>query len=172
MEHASRGDGQPVVALQIPTDSQLAEAKLTADVQDLLFHLFRNPKSWVLGTGLRIDECLHASSSQLFPPSIERVSGDPRAFGTYGLRFPIASPLLRPWFFYEYRARLFDSYSFLTSLQIIGRLSGKVASFTTQLESLWPDADPRLRKRIVRTLIREVIVDIDESAAEVVLFIH
>ena len=42
----------------------------------------------------------------------------------------------------------------------------------TQLESLWPDADPRLRKRIVRTLIEEVVVDVDERASEVVLLIH
>lgn len=41
-----------------------------------------------------------------------------------------------------------------------------------RLEELWPDADPRLRKRIVRALIHEVIVDVDEAAAEVVLLIH
>jgi len=41
-----------------------------------------------------------------------------------------------------------------------------------QLEALWPDADPRLRKRIVRALIEEVIVDVDDAAAEVVLLIH
>jgi hypothetical protein len=41
-----------------------------------------------------------------------------------------------------------------------------------QLEVLWPDADPRLRKRIVRALIEEVIVDVDDAAAEVVLLIH
>jgi DNA invertase Pin-like site-specific DNA recombinase len=42
----------------------------------------------------------------------------------------------------------------------------------TQLESLWPNADPRLRKRIVRTLIHEVVVDFDEQASEVILIIH
>jgi DNA invertase Pin-like site-specific DNA recombinase len=41
-----------------------------------------------------------------------------------------------------------------------------------QLEALWPDADARLRKRIVRALIQEVIVDVDAAAAEVVLLIH
>jgi DNA invertase Pin-like site-specific DNA recombinase len=40
------------------------------------------------------------------------------------------------------------------------------------LEALWPDADARLRKRIVRALIQEVVVDVDETAAEVVLLIH
>jgi DNA invertase Pin-like site-specific DNA recombinase len=48
----------------------------------------------------------------------------------------------------------------------------ELVDMATQLESLWPDADPRLRKRIVRTLIHEVVVDVDESAAEVVLLIH
>ena len=41
-----------------------------------------------------------------------------------------------------------------------------------QLEALWPDADARLRKRIVRALIQEVVVDVDDAAAEVVLLIH
>jgi DNA invertase Pin-like site-specific DNA recombinase len=41
-----------------------------------------------------------------------------------------------------------------------------------RLEELWPDADPSLRKRIVRALIHEVIVDVDEAGAEVVLLIH
>ncbi|MBI2227422.1 MAG: recombinase family protein, partial [Betaproteobacteria bacterium] len=42
------------------------------------------------------------------------------------------------------------------------------------LESVWkhPDADPRLKKRIVRTLIHEVVVDIDSQAGEVILVIH
>jgi DNA invertase Pin-like site-specific DNA recombinase len=41
-----------------------------------------------------------------------------------------------------------------------------------QLEALWPDADARLRKRIVRALIQEVVVDVDDAAAEVILLIH
>jgi len=42
------------------------------------------------------------------------------------------------------------------------------------LEAVWndPNSDARLKKRIVRTLIREVVVDIDNSAGEVVLVIH
>jgi hypothetical protein len=42
----------------------------------------------------------------------------------------------------------------------------------SELEMLWPNADARLRKRIVRALIQEVVVDVDEAAAEVVLLIH
>jgi DNA invertase Pin-like site-specific DNA recombinase len=50
-------------------------------------------------------------------------------------------------------------------------------TFTTlasNLRAVWmaPTADARLKKRIVRTLIREVIADIDDEAAEVVLVIH
>jgi len=48
----------------------------------------------------------------------------------------------------------------------------KFLDLAARLEELWPDADPKLRKRIVRTLIHEVIVDVDEVAAEVVLLIH
>jgi DNA invertase Pin-like site-specific DNA recombinase len=38
------------------------------------------------------------------------------------------------------------------------------------LESIWPEADARLKKRIVRTLIHEVVVDLDDT--EIVLVIH
>ncbi|HZQ70307.1 MAG TPA: recombinase family protein [Terriglobales bacterium] len=43
-----------------------------------------------------------------------------------------------------------------------------------ELESVWSDAetDARLRKRIVRTLIQELIVDVDATAGEVILVIH
>jgi hypothetical protein len=43
-----------------------------------------------------------------------------------------------------------------------------------KLEAVWncPDADIRLKKRIVRTLIHEVVVDVDPSAGEVILVIQ
>lgn len=43
-----------------------------------------------------------------------------------------------------------------------------------ELETVWncPEADVRLKKRIVRTLIHEVIVDVEAEAGEVVLVIH
>src|ERR1700737_709420 len=49
--------------------------------------------------------------------------------------------------------------------------------FTTlagDLRAIWtaPTTDARLKKRIVRTLIREVIADIDAEAAQIVLVIH
>jgi DNA invertase Pin-like site-specific DNA recombinase len=42
------------------------------------------------------------------------------------------------------------------------------------LERLWqdPGSDARLRKRIVRTLIKEVVADVDAEAGEIVLVIH
>jgi DNA invertase Pin-like site-specific DNA recombinase len=42
------------------------------------------------------------------------------------------------------------------------------------LEAIWnsADTDVRLKKRIVRTLIREVIADVDAEAGEIVLIIH
>jgi DNA invertase Pin-like site-specific DNA recombinase len=42
------------------------------------------------------------------------------------------------------------------------------------LEAVWSDSetDARLKKRILRTLIRDIIVDIDDQAAEVVVVIH
>ena len=48
------------------------------------------------------------------------------------------------------------------------------ASLAERLEELWrhPDTDGRLRKRIVRSLIHEVVVDVDSAAGEVVLVIH
>jgi DNA invertase Pin-like site-specific DNA recombinase len=48
------------------------------------------------------------------------------------------------------------------------------SALTEALEELWehPDTDMRLKKRIVRSLIHEVVVDVDTAAAEVVLIIH
>jgi hypothetical protein len=42
------------------------------------------------------------------------------------------------------------------------------------LETLWndPQADERTKKRLLRALIREIVVDIDEQTSEVVLLIH
>jgi hypothetical protein len=42
------------------------------------------------------------------------------------------------------------------------------------LEAIWNDdrSDTRLKKRIVQTLIREIVVDVDAQAGEVILVIH
>jgi DNA invertase Pin-like site-specific DNA recombinase len=48
------------------------------------------------------------------------------------------------------------------------------AALAEQLEELWqrPDTDARLKKRIVRSLIHEVVVDVDSAAGEIALVIH
>ena len=42
------------------------------------------------------------------------------------------------------------------------------------LEAVWsyPETDARLKKRIVRTLIEEVMVDVDGEAGEIIAVIH
>jgi hypothetical protein len=47
-------------------------------------------------------------------------------------------------------------------------------SLAADLKSVWtaPTTDARLKKRIVRTLIHEVIADIDQKAAEIILLVH
>jgi DNA invertase Pin-like site-specific DNA recombinase len=56
--------------------------------------------------------------------------------------------------------------------QIPSAMPEEFADLATALESIWPEADARLRKRIVRTLIHEVVVDVDNATNEIVLVIH
>ena len=58
-----------------------------------------------------------------------------------------------------------------------GEPAPTLAEFTAladRLEELWedPGTDARLKKRIVRSLINEIVVDVDQAAAEIVLAIH
>jgi Recombinase/Recombinase zinc beta ribbon domain len=48
------------------------------------------------------------------------------------------------------------------------------AALAGDLEAVWsaPTADARLKKRIVRTVIQEVVADLDDEAAEIVLLVH
>ena len=48
------------------------------------------------------------------------------------------------------------------------------ATLASDLQAVWsaPTTDARLRKRIVRTVIQEVVVDIDDAAGEVILLVH
>jgi len=48
------------------------------------------------------------------------------------------------------------------------------AELAAGLESLWNEqmADAQLKKRVIRTLIRDIIVDVDAQAGEVILIIH
>jgi hypothetical protein len=51
---------------------------------------------------------------------------------------------------------------------------GSLATLAADLKTAWaaPSTDARLKKRIVRTVIHEVIADIDPEAAEIVLVVH
>jgi DNA invertase Pin-like site-specific DNA recombinase len=50
----------------------------------------------------------------------------------------------------------------------------QLRNLAADLDAIWdhPTTDVRLKKRLLRTLIFEVVADIDETAAEVVLLIH
>ena len=52
--------------------------------------------------------------------------------------------------------------------------SDEFATLADDLKTVWedPSADGRLKKRIVRTLVQEVVVDVDDEAAEIVLVVH
>ena len=45
-------------------------------------------------------------------------------------------------------------------------------NLAADLEAVWTEADVRLKKRLLRTLIHEIVVDIDADAGEVILVIH
>jgi DNA invertase Pin-like site-specific DNA recombinase len=49
-----------------------------------------------------------------------------------------------------------------------------LGALAEDLETVWadPETDARLKKRILRALIRDIVVDVDDSAAEVVAVIH
>lgn len=55
-----------------------------------------------------------------------------------------------------------------------GPTRAEFAELAADLEALWNDeqTDTRLKKRILRSLIRDIVVDVDASAAEVVVVIH
>src|ERR687894_542649 len=53
-------------------------------------------------------------------------------------------------------------------------MPGSFARLAEDLRAVWraPATDARLRKRIVRTVVQEVVADLDEPAGEIVLLIH
>lgn len=53
-------------------------------------------------------------------------------------------------------------------------LETDITALAADLQAVWssPTTDAKLKKRIVRTVIQEVVADIDEEASEIVLAIH
>lgn len=53
-------------------------------------------------------------------------------------------------------------------------VASDLAGLATDLWAVWstPTTSARLKKRIVRTVIQEVVADIDDEASEIVLLIH
>jgi hypothetical protein len=49
-----------------------------------------------------------------------------------------------------------------------------LGALASNLKTVWdaPTTDARLKKRIVRTLVHEVVADIDDAASEIVLIVH
>jgi hypothetical protein len=58
--------------------------------------------------------------------------------------------------------------------QVIVPTREEFENLAADLEAVWngPHADVRLKKRLVRTLIHEIVVDVDADAGEVMLVIH
>ena len=52
--------------------------------------------------------------------------------------------------------------------------ASQLVALAGNLRAVWtaPSTDARLKKRIVRTLIHEVVADLDDVASEIVLVIH
>src|SRR5262249_15525826 len=50
----------------------------------------------------------------------------------------------------------------------------EIAGVAADLEAVWhgPSADVRVKKRLLRTVIHEILVDVDADAGEVMLLIH
>src|SRR5262249_61122753 len=48
------------------------------------------------------------------------------------------------------------------------------ATLADDLQTVWqaPTTDARLKKRIVRAVIKEVVADLDAEAGEIILFLH
>lgn len=72
----------------------------------------------------------------------------------------------------EVEARIVEHDGSTTRLAPLSSVD--IAGLAADLKAVWtdPQTDARLKKRIVRTLIHEVVADIDDDASEIILLIH
>lgn len=58
--------------------------------------------------------------------------------------------------------------------QVTGQKSDELQDLAADLETVWesPHCDERLKKRILRTLLKEIVVDLDEGKGEIHLTLH
>jgi DNA invertase Pin-like site-specific DNA recombinase len=125
--------------------------------------------------GTRRDEVREALTRDL---EAARYAAD-RAFRQYDAADPanrlVAGELERRW--NKALARVAEVEAKVTAHDAAAPPRLLTPSFDTlgsDLRAVWtaPTTDARLKKRIVRTLIREVVADIDAEAAEIVLIVH
>ncbi|NQW52008.1 MAG: recombinase family protein [Rhodospirillales bacterium] len=103
-----------------------------------------------------------------------------RAFRQYDVSDPanrlVAGELESRW--NKALARVSEVESKIAALDaarpIPARDPASLATLATDLKTIWaaPTTDARLKKRIARTLIQEVVADIDPQAAEIILVVH
>src|SRR5262249_30009559 len=57
---------------------------------------------------------------------------------------------------------------------IVAPAREELEQLASKLQMVWesPDVEMRVKKRIVRTLIKEIVVDVDSAAGEVIVVIH
>jgi DNA invertase Pin-like site-specific DNA recombinase len=125
--------------------------------------------------GLRRDEVLDALSRDL---EAARYEAD-RAFRQYDATDPenrlVAAELEQRW--NKALARVSEIEGRITQHEAFSpepSSSVDLSTLATKLRQVWSadGADARLKKRIVRTVIDEVIADLDDEASEIVLLIH
>ena len=90
----------------------------------------------------------------------------------YGHRRPLADCTMRSHIVVQQNVRTPTVPSFASCC--IPGTHGQVfgLAFTRRLSVRAPTTDARLKKRIVRTVIQEVVADIDAAAAEIILLVH
>jgi hypothetical protein len=130
--------------------------------------------------GLRVDDAVEETILKVLELEAARYAAD-RAFRQYDAIDPanrlVAAELERRWNQALMRVTEVEARITAHDRQQPPRSETTAASFATlteDLKSVWaaPTADARLKKRIVRMLIEQVVADIDAEAGEIILLVH